>query len=222
MRVIDPESSRALDAEAVEKYRIPSIVLMENAARSAAEVAIELHRGSPGGVLIACGPGNNGGDGFALARHLHNHGIDVRLVLASDPSRFAGDALTNLRVCESMGFSIERLSPAAALFEGVGLVVDALLGTGVSGPLRPGIAEWIRQINRSGTRVLCLDVPTGLDPMIGDAGNQESVRAHTTVSFVAPKPGMLTGVGRTVSGRIVVGDIGVPMSLIERWTRTVD
>ena len=234
--VLSRDAVREVDRLAAEGYRIPSIVLMENAAIALREEALRLLGGGavrPAGTerraAIVCGPGNNGGDGLALARHLYNAGVEVGIILAVPPERYAGDALTNLRIVEAMGLPLAVLDPgdpggsAEQLLAGhQGVIVDALLGTGLREPVRSPILELIRQINAARTRtrrpVLAVDVPSGLDADTGEPLG-EAVHADATVTFVGVKPGFLTLTGQEYLGEVVVAGIGAPRELTERLGR---
>jgi NAD(P)H-hydrate epimerase len=224
--VLAREAVRGVDRLAVERYGLPSVVLMENAALGlAARAGAMLDELGTGRVVILAGPGNNGGDGFALARHLVNAGREVLVFAAGDPGRYAGDAATNLGVIRQMGLAIERLdrsSGAEALeYAGVAqvLIVDALLGTGLREAARGVIGDVILQVNRMrqpGVSVLAVDVPSGLDCDTGaPAGGGPAVEADATVTFVALKPGFLTLRSQRWTGEVSVAGIGVPRELVE-------
>lgn len=232
------EQVRRVDRIAIEGYAIPGIVLMENAAIALRDAALGLlaRRGSRGPVLILSGPGNNGGDGFALARHLHNDGIAVGLVLAGDRAKIAGDAATNLRVADRMRLPLETADPAdpAACCERLvatlgppALLVDALFGTGLDRPLRSPARElvgWIndqRRADGAAPLVLAVDIPSGLDsdtgaPACGDA--EGVVRADLTVTLAAMKVGFENPASRAFTGEVTVGDIGAPREALARAT----
>src|SRR4051812_36330054 len=160
---------------------------MENAARAAADVAYHgLARGVQSRVLIVCGGGNNGGDGLAIARHLHNLGAAVHVILTTPVERYTGDALANLQIVQAMKLSIwsgdpHNLPEAWYSFQ---LLVDALFGTGLATP--PRDTRWIDFINKQRAPVLSVDVPSGLDCNTGYPLG-ECVRARATVTFVAEK-----------------------------------
>jgi NAD(P)H-hydrate epimerase len=209
--VFTRQAIRRLDALAVDRYHIPSIVLMENAAVHLATVARRMLGRSRASVAIFCGPGNNGGDGLALARHLHNSGHQVRIVLAADPARTGGDAGVNLAIARAMGIETvvrPRRCPAAAL------VVDALLGTGLDRPVAEPMAGLIRMINRSRPRVLSVDLPSGMNAETGEPMGL-AVRADVTVTMAGWKQGFLSRGARAYLGRVIVADIGVPRALAE-------
>lgn len=208
---------RQIDRRASEEYHIPGIVLMENAARAAAVVAWDMIGRQPGkSVTIFCGGGNNGGDGLAVARHLHNRGAVVDVVPVFDPQKLTGDALTNWQIVEAMKLEMTSISSAElTLANTPDLVIDALLGTGATGVPRGRTAEAIHFLNTDHTgSVLAIDVPSGLDCDTGEPLG-ECVRATRTITFVAPKIGFSNPNARTYLGEVVVGDIGCPAELIQ-------
>lgn len=211
--VLDRESVRRVDRAAVEEYGVPGVVLMENAARGLAAEALAMLPGG-GAVVIVCGWGNNGGDGYALGRHLHNAGVDVTLVSLGEP-KAGTDAATNREICRRMGIRAVGLDDARRLAPG-DLVVDAIFGTGLDRPVTGSAAEAIEWINATGRPVLAVDVPSGLDCDTG-ATLGVAVRAARTVTFVAPKPAMRDPAARELVGEVVVVDIGAPVELLERF-----
>ncbi len=226
--VLTCAQTRRLDALAVEAFGIPSIVLMENAARALAAVARSMMRDADTRrAVIFAGPGNNGGDGLAAARHLHNAGCDVRICLAADLDRVKGDAATNLAIVRAMGLSVRVVDagdPARSVDDAMdgwappGLVVDALLGTGLKRPPRPPISTLIARINdlgAAGWGVVSADVPSGLDADSGEAAGAV-VRADATVTFAALKPAFRVEAAGRFTGRVSVGDIGAPRELLDR------
>src|SRR5205823_1983883 len=143
---------REIDRRAIEEYGVPGVVLMENAGRGAAEVLLSL--GASGSVVVCCGKGNNGGDGFVIARHLDNHRVPVHVLLFARPEELAGDAAVNYHVIAKSGLPIAVHAgtplPEGALraeLAGAEWVVDALFGTGLSGPVRPPLDRVIELIN---------------------------------------------------------------------------
>lgn len=219
---------REVDRLGAQEFGLPSIVLMENAAVHCADIALDVLADRDGArAIILCGPGNNGGDGFAVARHLSNQGVDTLIVLAAPRGQYEGDAAANLHVAERMGLAIEEVDPWDALgsfraaVQGVGrpgLVIDALLGTGLDRPVREPIASLIAEINtlrKSGVPVLAVDIPSGLDCDTGEPLGV-AVRATVTVTFVGLKRGFLSLAAQPYVGDVVVADIGVPRALVER------
>lgn len=188
---------RALDRLACERFAIPVEWLME-----AAGWQIARHCRRPTAVL--CGTGNNGGDGLAAARHLHRWGR-LRSVACVDRGRLQGPALLQALALEAAGVEIA----AEPVWDGATVVLDALLGAGTSRPPSGRVADWIALINRSGRRVVSVDVPSGLDASTGVA-HDPSVRAALTVSLALPKAGLLRGDGPAQAGEVWIADIGIP------------
>jgi NAD(P)H-hydrate epimerase len=226
MRSLSRDEVRDVDRRAIDDYGLPGIVLMENAGRNAAALVHSLAaaRGSSGPVMIVCGKGNNGGDGFVIARHLENLGHEVRLLLAFAPADTAGDAAINQRVAERSGQSIACLVDADAAtwqraLAGAAWIVDALLGTGATGPARGSIATAIEAINAArshGTaRVFAVDLPSGLDCNSGTPLGP-CVFADVTGTFVARKIGFDQPGADAITGAVHVLDIGAPRSLLRK------
>lgn len=223
------EQVRRFDRIAIEQYAIPGIVLMENAGRNAARVIrhAALPQPNKGSVAIACGSGNNGGDGFVIARHLMNCGIHTGIFLAADPARLAGDALTNYRICEKMRIPItdlrtpEQIEAAVSQWERSDVLVDALLGTGFEGSVRAPMDAIIPAMNRLRARradgqpaahhpvVVAIDLPSGLDADTGRPANA-TVEADLTITMVARKIGFDALEADRFTGRVIVVDIGAP------------
>ena len=226
------DAARELDRIALIEYGIPGIVLMENAARAVAVTALGLTGGQCGKVLIACGPGNNGGDGFAAARHLHNAGARVAIACCAEPSRIRGDALTNLAIVERMALPMRTATGAsmAAAFDecvrmcgaqGPDLILDALFGTGLARAIDDDFGTLVARIadlRARGAKVLAVDIPSGLDADTGQPLGP-TVRADVTVTFGAWKTGFMARGAPAFTGRIEVGDLGVPRELTARLAR---
>ncbi len=217
MRSLTRAEVRNIDRIAIEQYGLPGVVLMENAGRNAA--ALLLSTGITGPVVICCGKGNNGGDGFVIARHLDNAGINVRILLACDPSEYQDDAAINLCVVQSARLPLRRI-PTAALdqwqheLQSAEWIVDALLGTGATGGVREPYGTAINAINTSGRKVFAVDLPSGMDADTGQPLG-ECVRATRTVTFVARKIGFDQPGAEQWTGPVDVVDIGVPRALLE-------
>ncbi|HET6323221.1 MAG TPA: NAD(P)H-hydrate epimerase [Planctomycetaceae bacterium] len=219
LRPLTRDEVREVDRRAIEDLGLPGIVLMENAGRGAAELLIQL--GIDGPVTIVAGKGNNGGDGFVIARHLANHGIDVRVLLFADPHELAGDALTNYRVLCASGLSTRNCAEGgSADWDGVlrsgSWIVDSLLGTGTQGTVREPFATVIEQINAAGVAVFAVDLPSGLDCDTGQPLGP-CVRAAHTATFVAPKHGFGAPGAAAYTGTVHVIDIGVPQSMLQAF-----
>lgn len=209
-RLYGAAASRRLDRHAIETLGISSDVLMESAGRAVCEAVLaELQPG--GRVVVVCGVGNNGGDGFVIARHLQLLGVPVRIALVGDEKRLAGDAAINLKRARAVEVAFESArwrAPAA------GVIVDAVFGTGLSREVEGTAAAAIRRINagrdahRASLRVVAVDLPSGL---CADSGQVlgVAVRADVTVTIQAPKPALVLEPGRAHAGRVVVARIGI-------------
>jgi NAD(P)H-hydrate epimerase len=220
MRSLSRHEVRDVDRRAIADFGLPGIVLMENAGRNAAALLLQL--GASGPIAIACGKGNNAGDGFVIARHLENMGLMPRLLLAAAPDDYTGDAAINDGVAARSGLPILPLADAPqAIWEeqlsGTGWIVDALLGTGCTSAARGSIATAIEAINavrsRGTARVFAVDLPSGLDCDTG-LPLGPCVRADVTGTFVARKRGFDRPESMAFTGRVHVLDIGVPRRLL--------
>lgn len=228
-RKITRNEVRELDRRAIEEFGVPGIVLMENAGRGTVEKFMEL--GISGPIVICCGKGNNGGDGLVIARHLHNRGFDVEVVLFCDLSELKGDAATNFTIVEKSKipfsvFAVDQSSDSSkqhikvtdqqlrVKFRHAAWIVDALLGTGATGEPRDSIALAIELINETQRSVLAIDLPSGLDCDTGIPAAQ-TVRAAHTCTFVAEKVGFANSLAKSVLGQVHVIDIGAPRVLVE-------
>lgn len=215
--VLTREQCRRVDQWAVERYGIPSIVLMENAGRGVVDGMLQF--GLPGPWLICCGRGNNAGDGFVIARHAEIRGIAATTLLYCEPDRLSGDAAVNYRILAASGATIivcgNRFDPGVfdRYATDAGAIVDALLGTGAVGAPRPPLDELINQMNACPAPIVAVDLPSGLDCDTGAAA-APTVRAHSTFTFVAQKPGFLVPGAERFTGSVHVCDIGVPPRLI--------
>ena len=211
------EQVRRVDAICTDDFGIPGIVLMENAARAIADVALRLLAGAPGNrVLIICGGGNNGGDGYAAARHLHNSGCHVLLAAATPGDALIGDAATNAGIARRMGLQIEPATPELVRSAPADLLIDALLGTGIDQPPREAAAALILAMNARRQPLLAVDIPSGLDCDTGRplGPAEHCIRATATVTMVAEKSGFPAA--RNFTGDIIIGDIGAPPAAIRR------
>ena len=218
--ILDNDGMREADRHTIEDLGVPSIVLMENAATGVVD-AIRESFPDARSVLILCGPGNNGGDGFAAARHLHNGGLDVQLCLLGDPAKLSPDAATNHNLAASFGVPIavvedDDLSIVRALLEDwpADLVVDALLGTGTDRPLEGRYAALVELVEASGLPVVAVDVPTGLNGS-SSAIPGPHLPADLTVTFAALKTCHVLPPACLSCGEVAVVDIGVPPAAIE-------
>jgi ADP-dependent NAD(P)H-hydrate dehydratase / NAD(P)H-hydrate epimerase len=186
---------------------VPGATLMENAGRA---VAAEVARRFPDleTVVVLCGPGNNGGDGFVAARHLEQRGYKVRLGFDGDPARLPGDAAA---MAES--FSGRRVPLHPNILSGADVVVDALFGAGLARPIEGRLAQLVNSVNASGVPVIAVDVPSGVDGTTGEVRGV-AIQAAATVTFFRLKPGHLLLPGRSLCGAVSLADIGIPAHVL--------
>ncbi len=260
MKSVTASQIKKIDRRAVDDFSIPTLILMENAGRSVADLAERVipecfkreSRSSPsllarkaGGptkafgddtrrrakILIVCGKGNNGGDGFAAARHLFNRGHKVSVVLLGKPSELKGDAKTNFQILKKMRVSIniihdrrgEVVSPRAGkpgpykrlnmLIQNLDLIIDAIFGTGLDREVVGLAREVISILNEAGRKILSIDIPSGMN---GDSGEVMGIAVQATVTgtLAAPKTSMMSKAARKFTGKIEVLDISIPRKLL--------
>ena len=209
---------RQMDAQAMETG-VSGDVLMERAGRSCFAIVERLWPETCR-IAVLCGTGNNGGDGFVVARLARLTGIEVTIFLVGEPARIRGDALTMFRRAQDTGVRICQFSPirvsrwdADNTPEGLpGLLIDALLGTGINRDVRNDTAAAIRWINSSHLPVLAVDIPSGLHADTGRVG-AHAVRAQCTVTFIGMKQGLVTGAAREHCGQIFFDALELPETL---------
>ncbi len=211
------EEVSRLDRAAVE-CGVMVMQLMELAGWQVARLAWRVLEGSPGTVAVVAGRGNNGGDGLVAARHLAGWGCTVRAAVISDPNAVSGLVAQQLEAARRCGVAagaspdVEQLGTC---LDGADLVIDAMLGTGLSTPPRSPQAAAIRLVNESSARVLSVDVPSGLDATTGETRGA-CVDASSTCTLAAVKAGLWTAKGRAHAGEILVADIGMPAAAWQR------
>jgi NAD(P)H-hydrate epimerase len=218
---------RELDRRAIEEYGVPGVVLMENAGRGAAELLIRLNP-ERGPVVVYCGKGNNGGDGLVIARHLDINGLPVAVALFADPETLTGDAAINYGIVSKGRVPIRLplhgqapLEPHVipSLPKQPAWIVDALFGTGLSGPIREPF-DWViatmHGARDQGVNIFAVDIPSGLDCDTGQPLGA-TVPAHHTATFVAPKAGFAAPEAREWLGEVHVLHIGAPRALLEQY-----
>ena len=221
MKVATAEQMQELDRKAIESYRIPGIVLMENAGRGATDVIFntfpDLQKKK---IVIVAGKGNNGGDGFVIARHLLNHGISVKVFLLSDPKGLRGDAETNFHIFHRMKGEVISVPSSKDYqkvrkdLEKVDLLIDGIFGTGLDAEVRGYYREVIDHLNTLQKPIIAIDIPSGLDANTGKPLGT-AIRASLTVTFGLPKVGHIVVPGPDYVGRLKVIDIGIPKILVE-------
>jgi NAD(P)H-hydrate epimerase len=217
MDALSRDEVRAVDRWAIEVLGIPGLVLMENAGRQAADAVCEVLRVAEGRrVAVVAGAGNNGGDGFVIARHLGLRGLPVATFLVAPADKMAGDARVNLQALWNLQHDVrivrpEELPGLARRLKEFDVIVDAVGGTGITGPLQGAVATAVEQINACRRVVVAVDIPTGLDCDTGQAPGPV-VKAAVTVTFVARKKGFDSPGSARYTGRVRVADIGVPLA----------
>lgn len=200
--------ARDHDRRCVQELGLPGIVLMENAARGCADLALRmLPRNAPARAIVICGAGQNGGDGYAIARHLAIAGVQVRVVALGEPST-GSDAGVMRRVALAMGLPVESWAGAPGL-AGADLLVDALFGTGLDRPVTGDALEAIRGMRQAGAAVLSVDLPSGMHADTGEP-MPECVHATLTATMVAPKAGFARPQAAAFLGRVEIVGIGAP------------
>jgi hydroxyethylthiazole kinase-like uncharacterized protein yjeF len=219
MKILNSEQMRNIDRRATERFGIPSIVLMENAALAVVE-AIHEHYPSADRVAIFCGTGSNGGDGLAVARHLENRGVVPVVIIAGDRAKLAGDALTNFNICSLLGVPIydvkteEDVDEAIAHASDADVIVDAIFGTGLNRAPEGVHAEVIRAIAEMRIPVVAIDLPSGANASSSETFDP-CVHAEVTVTFAAPKVCHVFDPAATSCGEIIVADISIPEIAID-------
>ncbi len=202
-----------VDRLMIEEYGILLVQMMENAGRNLAEQAQRMLNGrlTDRKIVVLCGAGNNGGGGMVAARHLHNRGADVRVKFVGDPQRLKDIPAQQWRILQTMGLA-KNDDPDLARAD---LIVDALIGYGLTGDPRGPVTDWIERANAANRPILSLDTPSGLDTTTGVPG-QPCIRAAATLTLALPKTGLLALSARPLVGDLYFADIGVPPELYRR------
>jgi NAD(P)H-hydrate epimerase len=220
MRILTAEAMRRVDREAIDGFGIPSLVLMENAALGVVD-AVAAEYPDADAVTIFCGPGNNGGDGLAVGRHLAVRGYGVTLFLVAGGRELRGDAAIQLGICRGMGLDLREVEleeSIAGLLEVAGagdVVIDCLFGTGLIRPLSGQYAELVTGLNEIAVPRLAADLPSGLSGSRPDVFGP-TLEADLTVTFGVPKIPHVFPPAAALVGRVVVADLGIPPELLER------
>ncbi len=220
--------SRLLDDQAQSIYKIPTIILMENAAiKLAHHTRTLLDQARTPNITIFAGQGNKQGDSFALARQLNQHHIIPHIVLIPQPDQIQGDARTNLDIITQMGIPITQADEYLNTLptQAPGLIIDALFGTGLSRPPSGTYASIIDTMNTykaQGSLILSIDVPSGLDAQTGTPLSKSTVQADRTITLAALKEGFRQLEAQPFLGELFVEPIGLPQALIEKHARKVE
>ena len=221
-KIMTRDEVRSFDAYAINTVGIPGTVLMENAGRSCAEQVTQLliNKTNPK-VSILCGTGNNGGDGFVIARHLINNGFQVNTAIFGNPDKIKNDAKTNLDILKKMNHKIQTIDinqdnieeTLNLLTADSDMIVDALFGTGLTGQLHPPHQNLINAINQLNRPILAVDIPSGLDCDTGQPLNC-AIKADYTVTFVAVKKGFTAEDAKIYTAQIHIASIGINPNIL--------
>lgn len=224
-KIVTAAEMRLIELRAFKEFGISSLIIMEHAGTCLADIS-ERNFLSPdqslppesSRIIILCGKGNNGGDGFVAARHLFNRGHEVAVFLACFAQDLKGDALANYTIAQKHGISIHQVAQTKLFeFESAlgrcSLMIDALFGTGLDRELQEPYLGLIKAVNKAGKPVLAADIPSGLH---SDSGEPLpiSIQAKATAVFGLPKQGLYVGQGPSYSGHIYLVDIGLPKALL--------
>jgi len=234
MKIVTGTQMKKIDQQTIEYYGVTGLSLMETAGHAVyEEVLAELAGDREPYVIVVCGAGNNGGDGYVAARLLHEARIRVRVYSTVDPDRLTGDARSNYEAFTQLNLPVRRLDDDPVHASGISalesesivsfgaelkkaaVIVDAIFGTGLSRSVTGAVYRVIEEINDSGAKVISVDIPSGVG---GDDGSVHgiAVRADTTVTFQAPKLGCLIYPGASCTGNLVIQDIGIPTDIVEK------
>ncbi|MGM9570073.1 MAG: NAD(P)H-hydrate dehydratase [Phascolarctobacterium sp.] len=240
MKLVTAQEMKEIDQLATEKYGIPGLVLMDAAAKQVADEVMEALRDfrnedrdsgvapvdrmpALGKVVVLCGGGNNGGDGFGAARWLACYGVQVKVFLIGTTlDKISGDAAAELAMVKAASVAISEVQSeedwlhVELAIERASVVVDAIIGTGFSGELRAPARRACQLINRLGRHVLSVDMPTGVNADDGSA-SEDAVRAETTVTMELPKTGFLLYPGKELAGDVCIATIGMPTKLLDEY-----
>jgi len=219
MKILTSDQMRNVDRRATDRFGIPSLLLMENAAIAVVDAIFEHFPGCER-ASIFCGPGSNGGDGFAIARHLENRGVVPAVFICGDRKKYSGDAATNLAICERLALPIyeitseDSLDAALVHASDADVIVDAVFGTGLNRAPEGIYAEVIRSINELALPIVAVDVPSGANASSIEPFDP-CVQAQVTVTFAAPKMCHVFEPAAIQCGEVVVADISIPDAAIQ-------
>lgn len=225
---IDSRQAQSIDRKAIQRYGIPSLILMENAGRGIADLAGKMIRNqkpaslSRRSILVVCGKGNNGGDGLVAARHLFNRGFHTTILLLAKKTDLKEDPRLNFEIARKMRIPVIRIARLTKkmirklqfVVKRSDLVIDAIFGVGLTRDVSGVYSDMIYLINRYCKNVLSIDMPSGVN---SDTGKicKIAVKAKETGTFTAPKKGLFINEGAKCAGKISVLDVSVPRQLIK-------
>jgi hydroxyethylthiazole kinase-like uncharacterized protein yjeF len=220
MRTVSSKKMKLLDSLATRRFGIPSLILMENAGRSAADEALKMFaKKGIRRVAVFCGYGNNGGDGFVCGRHLINKGVFVNFYLVGKRKIFSKETKLNFEILQKMGKKFKAIKASKEINDirnEIGrydLIVDAIFGIGLRGRLDTFYELLFEKLNAVKIPILALDIPSGLD---ADTGNSlgKAVKARRTVTFGMVKKGLTRRNAKLYAGKVVFGDISLPKNVL--------
>ena len=224
MKICRVAEMRRMDKQATEEFGIPAEILMENAGEAVYAV-IQKESGIEGKkFVVLCGPGNNGGDGFVVARKLHSGGAEVKVILLADRAKYQGAAKQNLEIIERFPIEIKEVTNVRQIKNDIALfdvIVDALLGTGLDRDVDGLLCQVIEAVDSSGKKVFAIDIPSGIN---GDNGQEmgQAIKADVTVTFGLPKLGNLLYPGYGHGGKLYLSHISLPRPLYESAAMTIE
>lgn len=209
---------KRIDRTAQKKFGIPPVILMENAGRAVYQAAMAMLKTKNRRVTCICGKGNNGGDGFVCARHLINNGLDTTVFLAGSPKSLTKEAKINYNILKKMKKKIvlladKNLKSLEKNLVKTNLIIDAILGTGLSGEIKDPYKRIIELINSSGKPVLSIDIPSGLSGACG-IPLSIAVKAAKTITLALAKTGLIKNQGPDYTGKLIVADISIPKTIL--------
>lgn len=222
MKSVTAAQMKRLDYLATARWGIPALILMENAGRSAAIEALKmLPKGSLKSVAVFCGYGNNGGDGFVCARHLINRGVKVQVYLIGKKKASSSETSLNCRILSKMEHRFKQVGSISAIaglkkeIRKYQLIIDAIFGIGLKGEVDDFYRSLFAVLNSGNVPILSLDIPSGLD---ADSGRPlgAAIRAAKTIAFGLLKRGLTKKQAREFTGKVIVGDISLPLPLYEQ------
>jgi len=216
MQHLSRKQLQEIDRLATERYGIPSIILMENAGRAAAEESIKLIHKKTARIIVICGKGNNGGDGFVVARHLYNKSYKVSVIYLGDINNRKSRSVAtdiNLNIVRKLGIQMYTLNRnIPRLLKSADIIIDAIFGIGLTREIQGPLREFMEKINSLNKPVIAVDIPSGLDTNSGRPLGI-AVRAKMTVTFGYPKIGFKNRDSKEYTGKVIVVDISLPTNV---------